>query len=123
MGVAAGDLRARVAHCAPGTDQPLTFLLQDRVAFACPRFQAPAIDDGKAAATAMDQTRTLQVSGGLGDAFAAHAQHLGNDFMRHRHFAVPAVEHEKIQRDSRCSSEWCLLQAAIRPVCPTTESV
>ena len=36
------------------------------------------------AAAVSDQSRRLQLSGGFGDAFAAHAEHVGDQFLRHR---------------------------------------
>jgi hypothetical protein len=45
------------------------------VALAGPRLQTGAIEHGDLAAAVIDQPGVLQLPGGLGDAFAAHAEH------------------------------------------------
>ena len=74
--------RERCQSCFPGKTVILPF--DDRIALAYPCFQLTAIEYGNVAAAVMDQSRRLQPSSRLRDAFAAHAQHIGNQFLRHR---------------------------------------
>lgn len=56
----------------------------NRVALADPRFEPRAVELDNAAACLMNQTCVLERSQGLGDTFAAHAQHMGDQFVRDR---------------------------------------
>ena len=65
-------------------EQTVILAFDDRIALACPRFQRRAVEHDHAAAAAKDQPGLLQPYGNLGDALAAHAQHVGDQVMRER---------------------------------------
>lgn len=63
--------------------ETVELLLDHRITFAGPRFQAQAIEHLDAATTIFDQPSVLQIAGRLGHAFTAHAQHVGDQLLRH----------------------------------------
>jgi hypothetical protein len=73
-----------VANGVFGGEQTIILSFDNRIALAYLCFQLEAIEYGNVAAAAMDQSRLLQLSSGLRDAFAAHAQHMSDQFLRHR---------------------------------------
>ncbi len=58
--------------------EPVEFPLHKAVAFARTRFETLAIEHADVAAAVMDQAVRMQLAGGFRDAFAAHAEHVGN---------------------------------------------
>jgi hypothetical protein len=66
--------------------QAVEFLLDHRVALADARFQARPVEHRDVAAVVSDQAGLLHVAGGLGDALAAHAEHVGDQFLGHDQF-------------------------------------
>jgi hypothetical protein len=73
----------RIAVDAPVIgEQTIVLALDDRIALAHLRFQPRAVEHDNAATALMNQSRFLQLSGSLRDAFAAHAQHIGNQTLR-----------------------------------------
>jgi hypothetical protein len=69
-----------------GWEQTLILAVDYRIALACLRFKSGAIEHGYVAATVLDQSRLLQFSSGVRDAFATHPQHFANSFLRHSQF-------------------------------------
>ena len=59
-------------------EQAIILTLDGRIALAYVCFQLGAIEHRNVAAAVMDQPRLFQLSSGLRDAFAAHAQHIGD---------------------------------------------
>ena len=68
--------------------QSVVFALDDRVALACARFQAFAIEDRDMPPGILNETRFLQLESALGHAFSANAEHVGNEFLRHHQFGT-----------------------------------
>lgn len=68
--------------------QAVHFLLDDRVAFARAGLQSGTIKHGDVAATVTDKAGTLQFPGGFCNSFPAHAQHAGDQFLRHDQFVA-----------------------------------
>ena len=64
-------------------ENPVVFGFYRRVAFAGPCFQAGAVGDGDVAAAVFDHALALQFAGGFGNAFAAYAEHVGNQLLGH----------------------------------------
>jgi hypothetical protein len=50
------------------------------------RFQVRAVDNGDPAALVSNQPGVLQLPGSLGDVFAAHPEHVGDQFLGHGNF-------------------------------------
>ena len=67
--------------------EPVELRLDDLVALARPCFQSRAIEHRNLASALTNQPRILQLACSLGDAFAANAQHVCDQFLRHRDFA------------------------------------
>src|ERR1039457_1358979 len=65
-------------------EQTILLAFDDGIALAYLCFQSGAIEYGNVAAAVMDQSRLLQLSSGLRDTLAAHAQHMSDQFLRHR---------------------------------------
>src|ERR1700676_4042779 len=66
------------------------------VALTGPRLQTRAIEHADPASLVTDQPGVLQLPGGFGDAFAAHAQHVGDQFLGHGEFVrLQAIETEQ----------------------------
>ena len=63
--------------------QAVVFLLNNRVAFASASFECVAIKNRDSAAPVADQSSPLQSSSRFGNAYAAYAEHIGNEFLRH----------------------------------------
>src|ERR1700730_17766621 len=56
--------------------------LDRRITLASSGFQAASVEDRERAAAVADQLAPAQSSGGLGNACTAHAQHVGEEFVR-----------------------------------------
>ena len=69
-----GCVHTGVANGVFGGEQTVILPFDDRIALACVCFQPGAIEYGNVAAAVMDQSRLLQPTSRLRDAFAAHAQ-------------------------------------------------
>src|SRR5436190_24163394 len=67
--------------------QAAEFAFHHAVALAGARFEPCSLQYGEVTAATLDDAGLLQPAGGLGDAFAAHAQHAGDHFLRHDHLA------------------------------------
>jgi hypothetical protein len=77
-------IRVCPRSCARHVQQQTVILaLSDLVALAGVVFQALAVQYSDVAAAVLDQAFVLQLAGGGGDAFAAHAQHDGDQFLGH----------------------------------------
>jgi len=63
--------------------QAAQFLLHHRVALAGVLLQSGALEHRDVPAAVADESGLLQFAGGLRDAFAAHAKHAGDQFLRH----------------------------------------
>ena len=74
----------------PGRQQAIELSLNDRVAFAYTPFELLTIDDCDMAAVVFNDTRILQLSCGLVHAFAANAEHVRDEFLRHSEFVFGA---------------------------------
>src|SRR6202790_3165297 len=72
-----GELRDDVGQ------ETIELRLDHLVALARPRLQTRAIEHGDPASLVTDQPSALQLPGGFGDAFTAHAQHIGDQFLGH----------------------------------------
>jgi len=68
------------------SQQASQFLPDHAVAFAGAGFQSGAIKDCNVAAAVTDEAGALQISGGLRNAFPSHAEHAGDQFLRHDQF-------------------------------------
>src|SRR4030095_10775453 len=66
--------------------EPVEFRLDYLIALTRPRLQPRAIYYGDLAPAIMNQPGVLQLPSGLGDTFAAHAQHVGDQLLRHGQF-------------------------------------
>ena len=77
--------QTRRHHVTAPVDRAATIklLLDHPVALAGLLFEARTIQDPDAAPAVMDQAELLQFSGRLRDTLAAHAEHVGNEFLRH----------------------------------------
>jgi len=64
--------------------QAVVLFLDHGVAFAGALLESGAINDRDVAALVADQSGLLQVAGGFSDALAAHAEHVGDQLLRHR---------------------------------------
>src|SRR6185437_5431896 len=64
--------------------QPIRFSLDHRIAFAAKLFELRSIQDGDLPARVADGLELLQLTGRFGHPFAAHAEHIGDEFLRHR---------------------------------------
>ena len=53
----------------------------DLITSARPRFQARSVQDCELASDVTDQVHLLEGAGCLGDAFSAHAQHVGEELL------------------------------------------
>ena len=60
--------------------------LDDLVALTGARLQARAVEHRDLASPVTDQPGVLQLPGSFGDAFTAHAQHVGDQFLGHGEF-------------------------------------
>src|SRR6202158_5835276 len=72
-----GELRNDVGQ------ETIELRLDHLVALTGPRLQAWAIEHGDPASLVTDQPSALQLPGGFGGAFTAHAQHVGDQFLGH----------------------------------------
>jgi len=63
-------------------EQTIEFRFDCLVALASPFLQSRPIDYRDVSTAATDQTSVLQLPGDLRDAFAAHTERTGNQFMR-----------------------------------------
>jgi hypothetical protein len=76
--------------------QAIGFFLHYFVAFAAAAFEPAAVDNRDEAAGILDDAALLELAGGLRDPLPAHAQHGGNEFLRHLNLvfgqAVEAVQ-------------------------------
>jgi hypothetical protein len=79
-----GAVHAGVAKGFLRTEQTVILPFDDRIALSGLCFQSGSIKYGNVTAAVLNQPRSLQLASGLGDAFATHAQHMRNQFMRHR---------------------------------------
>src|SRR6202521_59477 len=75
-----GELRNNVRQ------ETIELRLDHLVALTGPRLQARAIEHRDLASLVTDQPGVLQLAGGFGNAFAAHAQHVGDQFLGHGEF-------------------------------------
>ena len=64
-------------------EQAIELLFDHVVALANPRFQSRSIQHGDVTTVVINQSRSLQFPCRLRDAFAAHAQHIGDQFLGH----------------------------------------
>src|SRR6185503_3665781 len=65
------------------SEQPINFIFDHSITFADGFFELRAVQDLDAPADVADCADILQVSCGDRNAFAAHTQHVGNQFLRH----------------------------------------
>src|SRR5205085_7728472 len=63
--------------------QPIEFRLDDLVALAGARLETAAIEHADPSPAVADQPKLLQLPRSLGNAFAAHAEHVGDQFLGH----------------------------------------
>lgn len=63
-------------HCVDARQEPVEFPFDDRITFACPFLESGPVDDLDPATAMMDQIGFAKLAGGLGYAFAAHAEHI-----------------------------------------------
>src|SRR6202521_4792347 len=85
-----GELRNDVGQ------ETIELRLDHLVALTRPRLQARAIEHGDSASLRTDQPSALQLPGGFGDAFTAHAQHVGDQFLGHGKFVrLQTIEAEQ----------------------------
>ena len=67
-------------------EQAVKFFLDYLVTLAGMGLQASSIQRRDVTAAVTDQAFALQISGRFGDAFAAHAEHAGNQLLRYSQF-------------------------------------
>ena len=72
-----------MGHAGLRGEQAIGFRFDHLVALADPRFQSRPVQHRDVATAVINQSRLLQFPGGLRDAFAAHAQHIGDQFLGH----------------------------------------
>jgi hypothetical protein len=72
--------------CTDIGQETIKLRLDDVVALARPRLQTRAIEHCDPASLVTYQPGVLQLPGGFGDAFTAHAEHVGNQFLCHGEF-------------------------------------
>src|SRR5471032_1026303 len=77
--------------------QTAKFLLDHAITFADMAFQPGPVLHGDMAAPVTDEAARLQAASRLRHAFAAHAQHIGDQFLRHGQFAVRQAVHGQQQ--------------------------
>src|SRR3954465_9673494 len=76
-----------------GRKKPRRFAAHDFVALADLRFQLRAIEHGDLAAAVLDDALLLQLARGLRHALPGHAEHVGDQLLRHLQLVRgPAVE-------------------------------
>jgi hypothetical protein len=68
------------------TEQAMEFFFDYVVAFTSVGLQSRSIKCCNVTPAVTDQTRTLQIPSGFRDAFAAYAEHAGNQFLCHGQF-------------------------------------
>ena len=76
------QLSRPLVHCQV-RKQAIAFLLDHRVALTRSGLQAGTIEHRDVAAIILNQTSLLQLAGGLGDTFATHTEHVGDQFLGH----------------------------------------
>src|SRR5450631_4878630 len=76
------DYRALLGSARRG-QQAVIFFFYDRVALAGTLFQSRAVEHPDMSARVTDQSRLLQAKRRLGHPFATHAQHVGDQLLRH----------------------------------------
>jgi hypothetical protein len=67
----------------PRRQQSVVFALDDGVALTGPSFQTLAIEDRDVPPGILDETGFLQLQSGLGHAFSANPEHVGDEFLGH----------------------------------------
>ena len=67
-----------------GRKESIEFSLDNLVALTCSCFDAGTVKDGDRASAIPNQARVLQLASSISDALAAYAEHVGNQFLRHR---------------------------------------
>ena len=73
--------------------QPVCLGLDYQVALAAEPFQAGPVQYRDLPSAVLDDALALQFSGRFGDAFAAHAEHVGDQFLGHGQvIAVQAIQ-------------------------------
>lgn len=63
--------------------QACGFVAHYGVALAAQLFELGPVDHGDVASAVLDHSQALQLAGGFGDALAAHAEHVGDQFLGH----------------------------------------
>ena len=78
------------------SEQAVVLVFDHPVTLADGRFQTAPVEDRDMTAHVRNQSIFLQAPSRMGDAFSAHTQHVGNEFLRHHQFirlqAVAAQE-------------------------------
>jgi len=69
--------------CLRCRQQTVVFLLDHAIALAGALFQPIAVEHRDAATSIPDQSSLMLVAGRFGDTLATHAQHVGDQFLRH----------------------------------------
>ena len=73
--------------------QPMILLLDHGVTFAGACFQARSMENRDVAARIADDPDLRELQSALGDPFAAHAQYVGNRFLRRDEFVALQTIH------------------------------
>jgi hypothetical protein len=84
--------------------QSVYFLLDHGVAFACVGLQSGPIKHFDVATAVTDQARALQFPGRFCNAFSAHAEHAGDQFLRHDQL----VRRQSIERQQQPAAQLLL---------------
>jgi len=77
-----------LVDCIGIAQQAMKFFFDDLVTLAAMSFQTGFIQHRDVPPAVTDQACALQISGGIRDAFAAHAEQAGNQFLRHGQFTA-----------------------------------
>ena len=72
-----------MGHAEARGEQAIGFRFDHLVALADPRFQSRSVQHRDVATAIINLSRFLQFACGLRDAFAAHAEHIGDQFLGH----------------------------------------
>jgi hypothetical protein len=78
------DAHAGIATGVLRVEQTVILPFDNRIALAGLCFQSGSIEYDNVTAGVLNPPLALQLASGHGDTFASHAQHMGNQFLRHR---------------------------------------
>src|SRR6185312_11220027 len=85
--------------------QAVGFLLDHGIALAAELFQARPVQHCNVSTLIGDHTELLQLAGGLGDAFAAHAEHVSDELLGLLHTSRRATADPRNEH-GRSGYEW-----------------